>query len=207
MLWVVLNCAYAVGQNNEFFEPFAHVRECHVLTGPASKEAAQACEELIETVARFQVALNNEKSSVPQAYVGIARNEGKELDAIIGKKHITDTQVAEIRTITRDLNIKLEAFYDFASSRGSQFPKISVAAHTKSNSMEKSGYEVWWAYFSDRNNPNAYIKFSRDSSPATDQFYPGVYMMYTVSGHRKGLPIQVAVDSTNSPYEFDLPIP
>jgi hypothetical protein len=197
---LVSSCASA--QEGQFLLPLE--RSPGVLKGAAADDARQAFVELQQTAMQFQTQLQG-SGSVPKEYAESASKSAKEIDQIIQNGYVTEANVADLRAMRKDLELKMSANYQFRTTVN-PFPKINVVAHTKSTSTEKSGYEVWWAYFSDRKNPNAYSKFRKDSSPALDELYPGMYVMYTEKNQTKGPQIQVGVDTTTIPYDFDLPI-
>jgi hypothetical protein len=205
-LLLVLLSSYAFAQDGKFLLPLERSAPAGVLKGAAADDAREALIELQQTAMHFQQALGSTTGFVPKEYFDSATANAREIDQIIQRGNVTDADVADIRTIRQDLQLKAAGYSRFVSSVN-PFPKMGVLAHTKSNATEKSGYEVWWAYFSDRNDPNAYSKFRRDSSPAQDTLYPGVYMMYAEINQQKGQPIRVAVDTATIPYDFDLPTP
>ena len=171
------------------------------LRGPAAKEAAAALLECSGFAAELQQA-----KAFPPEYLRSLASSAAEANQVLHNDVIGREQAAELLAIALDLKLKAAAFQQ-DRRLAEPFRKVAVVAHTKDAAGERSGFEVWWAFFSDRKNASAYTKLPKDSSPASGDLYPGLYVMYARKGDLRGSPTAVSVDSRGkTPVDFDLPI-
>lgn len=173
------------------------------LKGPETKDASDAIRQLNATAKVYKAEFPDSRS-LPVEYVNTLNKNAVTLNKILKERDVDAASVEDIQAINEDLRLKIKG-YELSKLSVIPFRKILVSAHTKLGTNEQSCCEVWWAYFSDRGDPGAYTKFRKDSSPAKDYLYPGVYMMYTQVGGHKGQLIRVPVDPSSP--DVDLPIP
>jgi hypothetical protein len=81
--------------------------------------------------------------------------------------------------VASDLEIKAAYIH---SSRGTALRLVQVVVHTVKDSKELGGYEVWYVPKGWADDPGAFRRFGRLSSPTYTDLAPGNYLMWVQKG-------------------------
>lgn len=135
-----------------------------------------------------------------RAYLKSAMSVKKVVEQTRKLQHPTDKDLARLQDAVRDMKLKEQS-----PLRGLDL--VNVHARPILNGAEQAGYQVWWAYFGDADDPAAYIKMAGDSTRAYANLTPGLYCMYTQKASWRGSVTKVSVDASKTERDIDLPLP
>ena len=147
-------------------------------TGTSAVEASATLKVLVQETDNNVAALKKlaQNRPVPTEYKASIDDSAEQLKQIRKKARYTFEDVAQVRAINEDLQIKRT----HAESRpNAPFESIKINVHTKKNGQETGVYQIWWVQNSYKDKADKYQTFDTFSSPTSRLLPPGKYWMWT----------------------------
>src|SRR6476661_2063116 len=147
-------------------------------TSTSAVEASAALKLLVQETDSNVEALKKlgQNRTVPAEYKASIDDSADQLKQIRKKARYNPEDVAQVRAINEDLQIKRM----HAESRpNAPFDSIKINVHTKKGGQETGVYQIWWVQNAYKDNASKYQTFDKFSSPASRLLPPGKYWMWT----------------------------